>query len=128
MLLYRHEYRMTGRLDSSVEVLKFEVIKETQCGYWFIPSWVFSIPASEIERYKRWVSKTAHRRYAYPTIEESERAFIWRCNSHLHHLRNRILAVELALESIPDDSVNYGHVRKKSILHKGDFHTLLDCY
>jgi hypothetical protein len=71
MKLYRYEDQTRSSLGdedgygafSRTEILlrSFLVEKETPCGYW--------IP------YKKWVSKTARRRYAYPTKEEAWGSF-----------------------------------------------------
>lgn len=63
MKLYRYEdvnftYRIT------IKERKFEVLKETLCGYW-IEKW----PGAR--KHKRWVSSTAKKRYAYPTRKEA---------------------------------------------------------
>lgn len=64
--LYRFEDSMDA-FGVKVHPRKFKVIKETPCGYW-------------IELFywgddKKWVSKVARKRYAYPTKHEALTSF-----------------------------------------------------
>lgn len=73
MIFYRYEEFHTEELMHIVE-RTFSLIKETPCGYWIgaygdVFSWDIK---------KRWVSKTARKRYAYPTKEEAMNNFIKR--------------------------------------------------
>lgn len=77
MNLYRYEDRVYSTVSFGVNggeeygvtpvqlsLMEFDVISETPCGYWII--W-------PMEKY--WVSKTAKKRFAYPTKEEALRSF-----------------------------------------------------
>lgn len=50
----------------------FSLLKETRCGWWIFQDYPFNNPK------KRWVSKTARKRFAYPTKEEALKNFIAR--------------------------------------------------
>lgn len=52
---------------------EFLMVKETHCGYWIDP-----IVGSYARKKIRWVSKTARKRYAYPTKAEALDALIAR--------------------------------------------------
>lgn len=76
----------------------FELIKETPCGYWIKdrPSvFVFD------ER-KRWVSKTAKKRYAYPTKMEAMISFKMRRLRQIAILKSRLLDAEWELDLIKE--------------------------
>ncbi|NTU49360.1 MAG: hypothetical protein HGA87_00435 [Desulfobulbaceae bacterium] len=52
---------------------RFSLVKETPCGYWVDP-----MVGSYARKKVRWVSKTARKRYAYPTKAEALDALIAR--------------------------------------------------
>lgn len=61
-----------------IRVERFNVIKETPCGYWvadeYAPKWMSLSKLRKCKQVK-WVSKTSERRYCYPTIEDAMRSF-----------------------------------------------------
>jgi len=71
MIFYRYdqiEYEDGPALREST----FSLIKETPCGWWIFQAYPFNNPK------KRWVSKTARKRFAYPTRKEALVNFIAR--------------------------------------------------
>ena len=59
----------------------FQVVKETPCGYWFAYS-----EATPRELW-RWTSKTARRRFCYPTKEEAWNSYRIRKRKRVDHLQ-----------------------------------------
>lgn len=74
MFLYRYEDVSYSRYGNNVKIeeLKFKVIRETPRGFWIKRSYDRNFFHFEINGEKdKWVSKTAFKRYAYPTREEA---------------------------------------------------------
>lgn len=98
LILYRYwktcieeelEYGNTSNVRIFVE--EFYVRKETPQGYWY---------SQKGSMKQRWTSKTARRRYAYPTKEEALQNFIYRQKTSISlgkwHIRFSELAIEQA--------------------------------
>lgn len=68
MIFYRYE-DMFYESGPKIDLLKFEMIRETPKGWWISPYYPFGW--YEYDERRRWVSKTAVRRYAYPTKKEA---------------------------------------------------------
>ena len=97
MTLYRYEDMKTwdGVL---VYLLKFPVIKETPCGYWFLTLNYHGMDT------KRWVSKTSRKRFAHPTIEGAKESFRCRKERQLLILNAQIEHVKEAMKcELPND-------------------------
>ena len=77
----------------------FKVIKETPCGWWIIQQWGDWCTPDED---KRWVSKIARKRYAYPTKEEAMISFTARKTRQLSFLKAQTSYVEEILDLIED--------------------------
>ena len=75
---------------------QFRVIKETPCGFWID---MFSDK-------KKWVSKVAKKRFAYPTRLEASVNFIARKNRQIRILTGQIQRAEDALHYFPMDVKN----------------------
>ena len=58
-----------------IKLRTFYLVKETKCGYWItdiqLPNIFFNFKLS----WKKWVSKTTYKRYAYPTKKEAHFSF-----------------------------------------------------
>lgn len=63
----------------------YSLHKETPKGYWIGYGHPFNGYQGE---YSRWVSKTARKRYAYPTKEEALHNFIKRTESRIKYFQN----------------------------------------
>jgi hypothetical protein len=91
--LYRYN---RGFIDKALGLIPFggeiyleeyPIIKETEQGYWI------ETP------FRKWVSKTAKKRYAYPTPEEALNNFKIRTQSCLNHLQRQLDDAKLYLEA-----------------------------
>lgn len=74
MQFYRYEERAEGEswAPPKLHCYQYSVEKETPSGYWIVPQ----VGVCRIRR--RWVSKTARKRYAYPSKNEALKALIAR--------------------------------------------------
>jgi len=79
MIFYRFDeiLRETGK---EVYLIKFELLKETPKGYWIKEDFGF----------KKWVSKTAKKRFAYPTKKEALINLIKRKERQIRILESRL--------------------------------------
>ena len=83
-----------------IQLYEFDLLRETPKGYWIIPKYtLFDV---EEEEDKIWVSKTARKRYAYPTKEEALEGFYHRKRRYAEILRSRLSATEYVLDMIED--------------------------
>lgn len=101
---YRYESVQYGYIDydgdliaskfpnPSVELRTFNLFKETPKGYWI----GFGYPDS-FHSFKKWVSKTSVRRYAYPTKEEALNNFIKRNEKRISILKYQLESCEIAV-------------------------------
>lgn len=110
---YRYEIRqysnygrdMEGEIIQSnfpprvaLELLEFELLRETPMGFWICnPGFFF---------YKKWVSKTARKRYAYPTKAEAMKNFIKRTEKRVKILLNQVYACEEGLKLAKYEQTN----------------------
>lgn len=85
MILYR--YVDTGSLGNSlsIDLETYAIVRETPQGYWVIHSFFESFPNEYIESHKRWVSKTARKRFCYPTKTEAWASYRSRKNWQVRH-------------------------------------------
>lgn len=72
----------------------YSLIKETPKGYWITNN---SLLFKNINFGKRWISKTAKKRYAYPTKEEAINGFIARKNRQVTILSRKLEQAKQAL-------------------------------
>ncbi len=91
--LFRYEERLDTR-GVHVDIRVFNVVKETPCGYWIdLYNGLF-----EYDKHSRkWVSKTAKRRFAYPTEHEALTNFKARKRRQIEILQSRIHYAKVAL-------------------------------
>lgn len=109
MKFYRYEIRqyssygrdMEGEIIPSnfpprvaLESLEFELLRETPCGYWICTTGFFF--------WKKWVSKTSRKRYAYPTKEEALKNFKKRTEKRVKILLNQVYACNEGLKLAKD--------------------------
>lgn len=105
-------YRLADRLyEDGVTVCleKFKTIKETPQGYWVVsqyaPAWL--TPQELIKRkYAKWVSKTAHKRYCYPTMEMAVASFKRRKQIQLSKLEHQIAQARFVVSRLDELPVN----------------------
>jgi hypothetical protein len=131
--LYRYD---SGCTADEVVLRRYVVEKETPAGRWVVEDWAAGVsgPGSAIyDNSRRWVSKTARKRYCYPTKEEAWESYRIRKQWRVKHLKRQL---ELALEerdaaeewagrypsNPPEqgDSLTSGHSRTRSLFPGGD--------
>jgi len=97
MKFYSYEnVRIYDVLGAVVNLLKYELVKETPKGYWIKPSWDYS------DEYKRWVSNNGKNRHAYPTKEEALLNFQRRKEREIFLLKDRLENAQSALYQVPN--------------------------
>ena len=82
--------------EDGVRVVREELIlvKETPCGYWIDdPKWYYSII-----REMKWVSKTARKRFAYPSEEQAIESFVARKRQQIRYTKARLRRAEQAYQ------------------------------
>ena len=101
MKFYRYEAKQYAVLDMDgeyvtpthpnpkLELTEFVLKRETPKGYW--------IGYEHWDLGQRWVSKTAKKRYAYPTKEEALTNYIKRTERRVSILKRQLLVSEIAL-------------------------------
>ena len=103
--LHRYDDRTYGVLNeweeisgsyAKVEESRYKVLSETQCGYWIV-IYAFDI---DDRKNRKWVSKTAKKRYAYPTKNEAMISFKARKNRQIKILTNQLNNVKSVLRSV----------------------------
>lgn len=72
---------------STVMVIEYELIKETPCGYWIL---------DKAREKNRWVSKTAKKRYAYPTVNQALWSFYKRKEKQISILTGKLETAKIA--------------------------------
>ena len=98
MELYRYEAQ-DNETTVSLELRTFHVVRETQCGYWYVRKDIRGYEQVLPEWYKkqqRWVSKNARVSRCYPTKEEAMKSFQIRACRRVMHLERQMVIAELA--------------------------------
>ena len=105
MKFYRYESRSTSSVDEFGDVVArlspdphiylntYNIYKETPKGYWI----GYGHPDG-LQSDKRWVSKTARKRYAYPTKKEALESLIIRRKKQVKILEWQRWTAEIALK------------------------------
>jgi hypothetical protein len=91
-MLPEHLYRFEDIVSTNgVQVIrrKFKVIKETPCGYW--------IQLYECFDDKKWVSKVARKRFAYPVLDDAITNFRARKRRQIEILEAQLSVAKAAL-------------------------------
>jgi hypothetical protein len=118
MKFYRYDESVFDERPKIIEST-FSLVKETPCGYWIKKdneNWreLFSTFSSK----QRWVSKTARKRFAYPTKEQALLSFIARKRRQIAITEWQLLTaesyLELATEKAREEgyTVNFQHHEK----------------
>jgi hypothetical protein len=100
MKFYRYEAKQyTSLLKAYVNVklllIELNLHKETLKGYWIGYGYV---EEGKLRSTSKWVSKTARKRYAYPTKEEALTNYIKRTQRRVSILKNQLEVTERGLE------------------------------
>jgi len=88
------EYVPASVPNPKLELREFNLQKETPKGYWIGYGFVLD---NALRGQARWVSKTAKKRYAYPTKEEALVNFIKRTEKRLHILDWQLQVSKISL-------------------------------
>lgn len=100
--MYRYQDYFYGSEDNlsgeplpvcKISLDEYKVIKETPKGYWISFPYLSHISTD----WKKWVSKTSRKRFAYPTEEEALNNFIARRKSRIRHLEYNTVCARVAL-------------------------------
>ena len=97
----------------SIRLIEFRLIEETPCGYWIKEDGMFEDFSKE-----RWVSKTAKKRYAYPTQLEAINNFIARKNRQITILDHKLKQAKKACDHgsyIKTHITSIGDIEKTTI-------------
>lgn len=119
--LYRY-YDMERGNKVVIDLECFKVIKETPCGWWYVPSWVPSWAHEEQQTYKRWVSKEARVRRCYPTKDEAWRSYCLRKyhqQGHVLRAQARMDAILTLIKALPNHTAPEGLKRLEGNLNTG---------
>ena len=104
---YRYEWREYASLDydgeycspkfpnPSLTYSTFNLVKETPKGYWISYGWYKS---SKLRGRAKWVSKTARKRFAYPSKEEALNNFIKRQERRIRILDHQLNCCKIAVQ------------------------------
>lgn len=87
------DYRLPHFSNLKLELKEFKMFKETPKGYWIGYGGFESLLG-----HQRWVSKTAKKRYAYPTKEQALLNYIKRTERRIEILESQLWASETALK------------------------------
>ena len=106
IMFYRYEEREYANFDHDgeyispsiprpkVELIELKLFRETPKGYWLGYGGFESL-----QGHQKWVSKTAKKRYAYPTKKEALQNFIKRKERQAKILKYQLMSVEFALST-----------------------------
>jgi hypothetical protein len=98
MEFYRYENHQE-HLGTVIREYKFFLLRETKCGYWIIPDYIHKNGYMS-EKYKKWVSKTSRKRYAYPSKEGAKENFIARKKRECLILMHRLKCAQISLRQL----------------------------
>ena len=111
MEFYRYSYYEVGSIyeeepfslkmfpNIKLRIDSFSLVKETEKGYWIRSPY-------DSYGFKRWVSKTAKKRFAYPTKEEALNNLVIRTKRRLNYLEHDINACRKVLILAENEKVN----------------------
>jgi len=97
MFFYRFEEVHYANIGIKVLERKYTLLKETPKGYWIKPIWDISMTRDFKTCHRKWVSKTAKKRFAYPTKEEAIVNFKTRKKRQIQILTAKINNAKIAL-------------------------------
>jgi len=90
------EYVMPRYPNVKLELREYELHKETPKGYWIGYGYPWD---GLLKGHSRWVSKTARKRFAYPTKEEALTNYIKRTERRVKILKAQLLRSEIGLRN-----------------------------
>lgn len=87
MKFYRYNDTLCANVGVRIYLYEFNMIQETPKGYWI----------GYYNKKEKWVSKTAKKRYAYPTKEEALASFKARKERQIEILEHQLNRAKTAL-------------------------------
>jgi len=87
------EYVSSPIPNPTLQLIEYDMLKETPKGYWI----GFGGFGYDKYNWKKWVSKTSVKRYAYPTKEEALQNFIKRTERRIKIMKYQLLSCEIGL-------------------------------
>lgn len=90
------DYIFSAVLSPKLVLYTYNLWKETPKGYWIGIGVPFN--KEEISRLGRWVSKTAKKRYAYPSKEEALVNFIKRTERRIEILTHQLEVCKISID------------------------------
>jgi len=78
-----------------IELREYRLIRETPKGYWI----GFGGRFGSVFDWKKWVSKTAKKRFAYPTKEEAMQNYIKRTEMRIRILKSQLEESQYGLQN-----------------------------
>lgn len=88
------EYASSPFPNPQLELNEYNLLKETPCGYWI----GYGSLSSGKYNWKKWVSKTTRKRFAYPTKKEALINYIKRTERRIGILDSHLTACKIGLE------------------------------
>jgi hypothetical protein len=82
-------FHPTKYIDVHLESEEWFLVKETPKGYWITDKYGI---------FKKWISKTSRKRYAYPTKEEALKSYMIRKKIHIEILQKKLDIAKRGLE------------------------------
>lgn len=108
---YRYDACGDENGEAHIYVTTWVAIRETPCGYYVVPDWLYCGHPSGPERYgksAKWVSKTSRKRRCYPDKVQAFESFKVRKQRHIERLRYDLRIMQSALDkasSYPEGAV-----------------------
>lgn len=94
MKLYRYDDRLWHRYSKYYYLREFELIKETEKGYW-----IQETKKGKILK-KKWVRKNEKKEYAYKTHSEALYAYYRRKKEHIRHVNRNFHRIRRVIEDV----------------------------
>jgi len=92
------EYERSSIPNLNIELRTYNLFRETPKGHWIGYDFLYQ----GLRSHGKWVSKTAKKRYAYPTKQEAMVNFIKRNEYRIKILKRQMWACETALSKAKD--------------------------
>jgi len=104
MKFYRYD-QINYEYEAEVKLNEYALLKETPCGYWILSDPIYYHVISKpmfADGNKRWISKTARKRFAYPTKAEALNSFKIRKERQIGILSGQLENAKEALQKAND--------------------------
>jgi hypothetical protein len=112
---YRYTEYSSSETFMSIDEEVYYFINETPCGYWIKHSW------DELGKFKRWINKKSHRKFACESKVEAFNSFKARKRQQVRILEGQLRNAKMALRLAEQH-------RKITPKEFKDFLTKQDCY